>query len=152
MSEFRFKLKMIFRILVSILSSLCLKFYRNKLINWVSRHNIWWASFHWVGPFVILNLMSDIVNIKIHYIWGSLSLLLIIILGMAMIITKFYFVSPIFILKIDPIHPYIYTYGCFIKMIVHSVLVLFGDSTNFHALFAVVFVTNILVFMIQSME
>ena len=152
MSGFWFKLKMISQNLVSILNSLCYKYYRDKLINWVSRYSIWWATFHWVGPFVILNLMSDIVNIKNHYIWGSLSLLLIIIFGMTLIITKFHIVSPVFILKIDPIHPYIYTYGCFIKMVVHSMLVLFGDSTNFNALFAIAFWINILVLLIQSLE
>ena len=151
-SGFKIKAKMTFCILVSLHSFLRYQFNRSKLIKWVSRYDIWWAAFHWVGPFIVLNLMSDLANFKSHYICGSVSLVFIIAAGVVLLITKMHMISPSFILQMDPIHPYIYTYGCFSKMIVHSVLVLFGDSTNFHILFSVVLGTNVMVFIFQSFE
>ena len=81
-----------------------------------------------------------------------MSLVIIVAISVALVVTKMHLIGPSFILQMDPIHPYIYTYGCFFRMVTHAILVLFGDSTNFHALFAVVFGTNVMVLMVQSFE
>ena len=122
------------------------------MINWITRYDVWWAAFHWVGPFIVLNLMSDLVNFKSHYIWGSVSLVTIVAISVALVVTKMHLISPSFILQMDPIHPYIYTYGCFVRMVAHAILILFGDSTRFNALFAVAFGTNIMLLIIQNLE
>ena len=118
----------------------------------ITRYDISWLVFHVVGPFLILTLMSDIKNFKSHYIWGSISALIILSVVLLLIVMKLRYVRSEFILKLDPVHPYIYSYWCFIRMIVHSILFLFGSSTNSNVLYLWAFIINVLVFLVQSLE
>ena len=118
----------------------------------ITRYDISWLVFHVVGPFLIIALISDLKNFKSHYIWGSISVLIILFVVLLLIIMKLKYIKSEFILKLDPVHPYIYSYWCFIRMIVHSILFLFGSSTNYNVLYLLAFIINVLVFLVQSLE
>ena len=83
------------------------------------------------------------MNFKPHYISGSISALFIIWIVIILIITKLRFVRSEFIFKVDPVHPYIYSYWCFLRMIVQSILLLFGNSTNYNILYLIAFIFEI---------
>ena len=118
----------------------------------ISRFDIAWFIANFIFPFMLINLISDLINFQNSMILGFLSILFILSVLCIIILSKFKIILPSFIKKIDPANIYIYTYVDFARIFINAWMFTLGDLTNYKAWLWFAFFVNLAVVFIQSSE
>ena len=108
-----------------------------------TKYDVVWSVYNLILPFVMISLLSDIINLIDHLILGFASILIVLSSMLFILLTQFKFLRPEFIRQMDPTNPFIYTYADFVWTCVHCCLFVFGDSTNYNAWLWAAFIANI---------
>lgn len=101
-------------------------------------------------PFFIICLTSDILSIRSSPITGSVSAVCAFLLAILLFVIMAKYVLSEFILRVDPVNPHLYTYGCMARMVVNACLFVVGDATFYKGWLVLSVLVNIGQLCIQS--